>query len=190
MNVLSGHQIKILDVNQSISFDCGHPDLNEFFTQDASLYQRSLLAKTYKFIQNNDAIALFSVCNDSISLSNSKKESFPESKRLRAYPTVKIARLGVSSAHQKKKIGSAILEFLKIFFIVRNKTGCRFITVDAYNESRVINFYQNNGLELLTTEDKNKKTRVMYYDLLLLHNSIEKDPALKGLLESKVQGII
>ena len=43
-----------------------------------------------------------------------------------------------------------------------NKTGCRFIVVDAYNEERVLKYYDKNGfLPLYKTEEIEKQ----YYDI-------------------------
>lgn len=58
-----------------------------------------------------------------------------------------------------------------------NKTGCRFIVVDAYNEEKVLRYYSQNGfLPLYKTEEMEKryydipqneslKTRLLYFDL-------------------------
>jgi hypothetical protein len=58
------------------------------------------------------------------------------------------------------------------------KTGCRFILVDAYNDTVVCNFYQRNGFDyVFSTEIQEKehfeitdtrplKTRLMFYDLI------------------------
>ena len=43
--------------------------------------------------------------------------------------------------------------------------GCRFITVDAYNDESTISFYTKNGIEFLTDKDENDETRLMYFDL-------------------------
>lgn len=67
--------------------------------------------------------------------------------------------------YQKQGIGSEVLSFIKSFFTIRNKTGCRFITVDAYNCDRVIEFYEDNGFRFLTDKDKSEDTRLMYFDL-------------------------
>ncbi|SLM30375.1 hypothetical protein MTBBW1_2200029 [Desulfamplus magnetovallimortis] len=50
-------------------------------------------------------------------------------------------------------------------FLLDNRTGCRLITVDAYNDSKVLKFYQKNDFSLFSEKDKNKKTRAMFFDL-------------------------
>jgi hypothetical protein len=73
------------------------------------------------------------------------------------------------------------MDFIKSWFIDRkNKTACRFIVVDSYNEIKPIRYYKNNGfIELFGSEEqereyigfsKGKKldTRLLYFDLILL----------------------
>ena len=61
-----------------------------------------------------------------------------------------------------------------------NKTGCRFIVVDAYNDERVIRYYTANGFIMLFSSESQEKeyynlddsatlaTRLMFFDLILL----------------------
>lgn len=55
------------------------------------------------------------------------------------------------------------MDFIKVFFTDKNKTGCRFIIIDAYKDA--IEFYQKNGFDFLTGEDESESTRLMYFDL-------------------------
>ena len=78
------------------------------------------------------------------------------------------------------RIGSQIIEFVKDWFrSSENKTGCRFIVVDAYNNPRTSSFYEKNGFRPLykteqeereflelTAEDR-LETRFMFFDLKL-----------------------
>ena len=61
----------------------------------------------------------------------------------RSFPALKITRLGVDISMHGKHIGSRLLDSVKLFFLTDNRTGCRFLTVDAYREAKV--FYENNG---------------------------------------------
>ena len=53
---------------------------------------------------------------------------------------------------------------VKRFFTTENRTGCRFITVDAY--SNVTDFYRKNGFGFYTDKDREKPRRVMFFDLI------------------------
>jgi len=75
------------------------------------------------------------------------------------------------------------MDFIKSWFIdAQNKTGCRFVVVDAYNEDLPIKYYISCGFDFLfSTEEQEKrysniqsndplKTRLMFFDLILLKN--------------------
>ncbi|WP_375579066.1 GNAT family N-acetyltransferase [Marivirga tractuosa] len=154
-------------------FNCGDSDLNEFLLEDSISYLRKLLAVT-NIIENNDQIiAFFSLLNDKITIDdtpskNQWKKLFKKTtgKSFKSHPAMKIGRLGVDVNYQSSGIGTIILDYLKNLFIDNNRTGCRFITVDAYRES--LAFYQRNDFQFMTSEDENADTRLMYFDLYTL----------------------
>ena len=84
-------------------------------------------------------------------------------KRLRTYPAVKICRLAVAQSMRGKTIGSFLLDFIKSYFLVDNKTGCRFVTVDAYLDA--VPFYERNDFSLLKSKDEDLVTRLLFFDL-------------------------
>jgi hypothetical protein len=51
----------------------------------------------------------------------------------------------------------------EIFISDTPQTGCRFLTVDTYQNA--VDFYIRNKFDFLTTEDESDKTRLMYFDL-------------------------
>ncbi len=155
------------------AFDCGDNDLNDFILTDAPLYRKEKLAVTYTVLEkaSNNVIAFFSLSNDRISISdfdnktkyNHFSRRFNNHKRLKSYPAVKIGRFGVCVSMKKKSIGSKLLEFIKLYFTTDNKTGCRFITVDAYVAA--LDFYFKNGFVPLNEDDADEPTRLLYFDL-------------------------
>lgn len=88
----------------------------------------------------------------------------PEGKKYRSYPAVKIGRLAVHSDYQKNGFGSQLLDYIKGMFITHNRTGCQYITVDAYKDS--LRFYEKNGFKYFNERDKARDTRQMYFSLL------------------------
>ena len=43
-----------------------------------------------------------------------------------------------------------VIEYIASWFVhPDNKTGCRFIVVDAYNKENVLHFYEKNGISPL-----------------------------------------
>lgn len=155
-------------------FCCGDNDIDEFFAVDSILGGKELMSVTYAFLHEDDdrVLGFFSVSNDAI-----KKEDCPRSafervanlvtreKRYSSMPATKIGRLGISQTEQRSGLGTAILDYLKAWFTIGNKTGCRFLIVDAYNQEIIQNFYKKNGFLFLTGTDENAITRIMYFDL-------------------------
>lgn len=177
----------IIDVARD--FSCGHPDLDDFFHNDCLAYSKSLFGKSYCFHKKSkreDIICAFTVSNASIftnRLPNSRKKkigrTIPFEKRDLIYPAVLIGRLGVSRNYQRYHVGTELLDFIKAWFTEpRNKTGCRYLVVDAYNTDIPIRYYLNNGFEFMfstevqereyrgISEEEPLKTRLMYFDLI------------------------
>ena len=50
-----------------------------------------------------------------------------------------------------------------MYFLQNNKTGCRFVTVDAYLAA--ITFYEKNHFYPLQPNDDDTHTRLLYFDL-------------------------
>lgn len=170
-------------------FVCGDQDLDEFFASDSFGYAKQLLGKTYCYRLDADPqkiVCAFTLANASIrvdDLPNARKKKIesdiPHVKSLKDYPAVLVGRLGVSQEFQSKHIGSEVLDFIKYWFVEpSNKTGCRFVIVDAYNNSGTLAFYERNGFKPVFSSDDQEKTyrhlpsevklntRLMYFDLL------------------------
>lgn len=167
-------------------FKCGHVDLDDFFQNDALKNTQELFSTTYS-LEAKEAteedlfypVALVSLCNDSLRLSKEEKKTttpdflrvirnIPYKKRIYPFPAVKIARLGVHVDHQGQDLGSLVLDMLKEFFTTENRTGCRFLTVDAYLDNKADMFYEKNGFEYLLPKKEGcqDETCFMYFDLL------------------------
>ena len=118
---------------------------------------------TYILVNKNThkTVAYFSVANDRVSI-----QDFPTNTDFNRF--LKICRLGIDRSVQGKEIGTFLLDFIGTLFITDNKSGCRFITVDAY--AQAIPFYLKNDFAFLSTEDEGQRTRLMYFDLSDLDN--------------------
>lgn len=167
---------KIEDISVCASFDCTNDDLNDYFRVDALKHEKELLTQTYCLQLTGFeelALALLDCCNDAVRLERYRSvANINPSKRYPFLPAVKLTRFGVDKHFQRQNIGTHTLNMLKKFFITDNRTGCRFITVDAYNKPGVLNFYKKNGFALFTDKDKNKQTRAMFFDLKRLEKSV------------------
>lgn len=190
MNLLSDCTLqRLTNLSDFSVFDCGNQDLNEFLRDDATNYAQKLLGVTYLFTLDSnprEIVCFFTVSNDGLKIdqySNRTKrkvnKEIPYAKQMRNYPAVKIGRLGVNIKFKGQGIGTQAMDFIKGWFCNKNKTGCRFLLVDAYNEPPVLNYYSGNGfLFLLEEEDEIQKdkagnskplrTRLMFFDLIHL----------------------
>lgn len=191
--------LKIYDsevINSCQPFDCGNSDLNDFFCNDALNYYAELLGKTYCFTLDENPeiiICAFTISNDSIktfNLPNARKKKvnkdIPRQKQMKSYPAVLIGRLGVHKNYrlvndETDRTGKQLMNFIKSWFIDgANKTGCRFIVVDSYNEINPLKYYSNNEfIPLFSNEEQEKEytgigsdakleTRLLYFDLIML----------------------
>ncbi len=153
-------------------FSCGDADLDEFILQDAQKQQEELLCITYAYFVLEDSfeipLAFASLSNSAIKIkpSHPLRKAILKNVPYQDFPAVKIGRLGVRKGLQGIGLGGHILNLIKDFFITDNRTGCRFLTVDAYNYLEITNFYKKNSSFFYHQNDEGKKTRIMYYDLL------------------------
>ena len=178
-------------LEESGKFTCGNEDLDDFFQTDSIAYAEDLFGKTYCFRMKENVkelLCAFTVSNASIFtmlLPNARKKRVAKNvsyvKRDLIYPAVLIGRLGISIKYQKHHIGTELMNFIKSWFVdSSNKTGCRYLIVDAYNSEIPLTFYKKNGFDFIfSTEEQEKdyrkivsdeplRTRLMFFDLILI----------------------
>ncbi len=181
-------------LKQCNPFSCGHEDLDDFFRNDYKLYADKLLGKTYAFRRIDspqEIVAAFTLSNDSIRIRQLRPEDKEQieyitengEKNLRRFPGVLIGRLGTNLNYSGKGSGTAVMDFIKAWFRSdENKTGCRFIIVDAQNNPATLHYYEKNGFRYLYSEEVNEtksmglnikrpetlplSTRLMYFGLI------------------------
>ncbi|GHT18719.1 N-acetyltransferase [Bacteroidia bacterium] len=172
-------------------FSCGDNDLDDFFLNDTDNYDRQLLGKSFCYRLNDDPaviVCAFTLANSSVDvrhIPNSRRkkltQDIPHEKSLSSYPAILVCRVGVSKDFQKKGIGTELMNFIKLWFTAAdNKSGCRYAIVDAYNDEVTRKYYESNGFQdafstetqereyLGFSDDKELKTRLMYFDLIRL----------------------
>ena len=181
---------------QCKGFTCKDEDITEFFTQDYADYAYQLLGKSYCFVKpdTSEIVCAFTGANSSVkvdslpsNLRNKLNRKIPNAKRRPQYPPVLVGQLAVSDLFSGHHVGDELLDFIKSWFIdPLNKTGCRYVIVDAVNHPKVFEYYQRNGFKFLFSSDKEEwtflhnkglepttpvepmKTRLMYFDLIYL----------------------
>lgn len=200
-------------ISRSMPFSCKKEhDIETFFQSEFKDYKQQLLGKSYCFVQETGSkcniVCAFTVANSSIKvdgLPNKKRSKLnrriPNAKRHTQYPAVLVGQLAVFDNFKGLNIGHELMNFIKSWFIdPLNKTGCRYIIVDAVNKPSVKSYYEKNGFNYIFTSDEEemrymsksvseenifkriyenlfiskndqqifRKTRLMYYDLILL----------------------
>lgn len=183
-------------LQQCKGFTCKDEDITEFFTQDYADYAYQLLGESYCFVKpdTSEIVCAFTVANSSVkvdslpsNLRNKLNRKIPNAKRRPQYPAVLVGQLAVSDLFSGRHVGDELLDFIKSWFIdPLNKTGCRYVIVDAVNHPKVFEYYQRNGFKFLFSSDEEEwtflhnkgleqttpiepmKTRLMYFDLIYL----------------------
>lgn len=179
----------LLNQSDIDGFSCGDHDLDDFFTKDCFAFAKELLGKTYYYSLKSNAkkvVCAFTLANAGLRVSdlpNARRKKIeakiPHIKSMKDYPAVLVARLGVSQEFRSKHVGSDVLTYIKFWFLEpTNKTGCRYVLVDAYNKPETISFYESNDFQtVFSTEEQERayrhiedgshlKTRLMFYDLM------------------------
>ena len=140
--------------------------------EDAKLFHEKRIANTFILEDEGRIVAYFCLLNDKISrveITNSRwkkiKDSFPDGKRFRSYPSIKIGRFAVSVDYRGQNVGSWLMDKLKERLNDGvSQSAFRFITVDAYLSA--IPFYEKNGFIQLTQKEEDDHTRLMYFDMM------------------------
>lgn len=183
-------------LQQCNGFTCKDADITEFFTHDYADYTYQLLGKSYCFVKpdTSEIVCAFTVANSSVKvaslpsgLRNKLNRKIPNAKRSPLYPAVLVGQLAVSDLFSGHHIGDELFDFIKSWFIdPLNKTGCRYVIVDAVNHPKVFDYYKRNGFKFLFSSDEEEwvflhnkgqeptapvepmRTRLMYFDLIYL----------------------
>lgn len=109
-------------------FYCGDTDLDNFFQNEAILYSKQLLGKSYCFRLEQDptiVVCAFTVANASMRvdfLPNARKKkiskNIPHQKEHKSYPAVLVGRLGVNIGYQSHHVGCELMDFIKSWLLI------------------------------------------------------------------------
>ena len=153
--------------------DVQERDLEDFLATDAYQHFKDRIAVTYILAATTDPLnplGFATLANDAIVVD--KDNPLPEVANYpyASFPAVKIGRFGIILPLQKCGFGNLFLTMLKKLMCEANRTGCRFITVDAWRDKKtgvdVTAFYEKNGFTILPCRKKTSNYVPMYFDLL------------------------
>ncbi len=152
--------------------DAADRDLEEFLGNDAERHLVDRIAVTYVLAASTfleTPLGFATLANDAIVIDREKPLPEVAEYPYAAFPAVKIGRFGVALPLQKHGLGGIFLAMLKKLMCESNRTGCRFITVDAWRDKKagvdVTPFYGKNGFALLPCREKTSRYIPMYFDL-------------------------
>lgn len=172
--------------------------IDKFFREEFADYDYQMLGKSYCFItrEAHNMVAAFTLANSSVRVDNMPKSKrnklnrkIPFSKQRSQYPAVLVAQLAVFDGFSGKALGKEVLDFIKSWFIdPLNKTGCRYVIVDAVNNPKVLEFYKDNGFDFIFSSDEEemaymskseqvdnvevfRETRLMVCDLMTIKSN-------------------
>lgn len=134
--------------------------IDKFFREEFSDYEYQMLGKSYCFVTREEqkVVAAFSLANSSVrvddmpkSKRNKLNRKIPFSKQRSQYPAVLVAQLAIFDGFGGNNIGKEVLDFIKSWFIdPLNKTGCRYVIVDAVNTPKVLLRFDDNQIQVIT----------------------------------------
>ncbi|MEM1008530.1 MAG: GNAT family N-acetyltransferase [Myxococcota bacterium] len=125
------------------NFSCGNDDLDRFFRRFAGQNQfRHHIGTTYIAVEGEEILGFVTVAAtqvESSALPEKRKKRFPY-----PIPALRLARLGVATHVQGRKIGLSLLKTVfRIATQMSNDVGCVGVVVDAKTES--VGFYRRYG---------------------------------------------
>lgn len=163
---------KLYDKHDLSKFKSYEKELVNFLIEDALNNQKQKLSVTFLWFYEKNLVGYVTLLNDKINLEGNLKEFFREKDiHYKSLPALKIGRLCVHDDFVRKGVGRLMVLFAiqQANEISENKSGCRFITLDAKrNEKREldsIHFYKKLGFKML--KERVKGTTPMYLDLKL-----------------------
>lgn len=119
-------------------------EMDSFLKTEAYLEQKDGLNTTHLLVdeEKNKIAAYISLCNDSIRLDFSEQDKMGYS--YTTIPSLKIARLAVSTDYQHHGIGKLLIQFsVYISIQLRKLSGVAFVTLDCFKHR--LSFYKSIG---------------------------------------------
>lgn len=171
---IKAEDIKIEILRQShlpllCSFQSYESDLVDFLVEDAFGNQNQRLSLTFLWFYENRLVSYITLLNDRINLEGDLRDFFREKGILyKSLPALKIGRLCVHDSFLRNGLGRLMIVFaLQIVGeISKSRAGCRFLTLDAKQNSNIlfspVDFYKK--LDFKSLKERKKGIVPMYLD--------------------------
>lgn len=174
MSDLSLQYIDEVECSVYQNFECDRQELNDFLKNDALEYHQDNITRTTLVFIQDKLIGYFSLSSDALKLTSSEvfEIGFNAKYPITYFPAVKLTKLAIDKSYSGQGYGSKLLKLIEGLFY-NMPLAIRFITLDAVNDEKVINFYLKNGfMESLQQanerkQQRNKATVLMYKDIFV-----------------------
>jgi len=169
----SGYSIRSLSEANVANFHCA-PNLLAFFRNDAADTEAELIAKTYFLYHSDEKEPLVGFCisNSAVRAHSDVDMTLPHNVRHNAYPAVLIGKFATHMNFSGKNFGRRVIEFLKLWFVTQNKTGCRYLIADSVPDAT--GFYEKCGFERFPVQ-RSPDTVLMFFDLKIYEIALRKE---------------
>ena len=160
---------KISVLTNTSGFDCGDDDLNDFLKTDALRDSNNWISSTFVLECDAKVIGFFTIAWDTIQSGKINESDQVENYPYAKYSAIKLARLGVDKAWQRKGVGTELMiSFYKIAKLSTHYGGGRYITVDA--KKTAVEFYRKFSFHAVNSK-RNDETVPMYLDFYSFVNN-------------------
>ena len=141
--------------------DAADRDLEDFLANDAYRHFIDRIAVTYALVAAEAPqipLGFATLANDAIVIDRESPLLEVADYPYTSFPAVKIGRFGIVLPLQRHRLGGLFIAMLKKLMCEGNRTGCRFITVDAWRNKKigvdVTPFYEKHGFAALPCREK------------------------------------
>ena len=150
-------------------FETDVKDLKDFLVEDAYNNQQLGISTTYLWFYNptNELVAYVTVLTDAIRVHGTQlgKMFVDMGVQYKTLPALKIGRMCVHEKYCGRGIGTYIIQYvMHILLEINEKSGCRFIVLDAKTDTGAHRFYTKSGFQVL--KQREKGTIPMFYDMI------------------------
>lgn len=136
-------------------FDCGEEDLTDYICDGTSAGDESAgVSRSYLVLKEDELVGYFTVLADRIHLQTSERPA-EFRKRYPNAPALKLGRMGVALEHRGQGVGPWILDnVVGLAGELSQKAGLRYITLDALQRPKLVQFYEDYGFLRNKSEGK------------------------------------
>lgn len=128
------------------NFSTGKEEIDGVLHHVSKILYREEKAVTHLFYLDNEFVSFCTLLADHVSATPTK--SFPDGGHITYYPAIQLYALGVHKDYQNCGIGKEIMKWIVgTVDLMREKVGITFIALEAFNDERLIRFYEQCGFD-------------------------------------------